>query len=59
MAYYIKKLVESFHGYTYEMAGMIAAFFDDPCEARACAEHIVQQLHKPVEVNGTSLVIVL
>ncbi len=59
MVHHIKTLVESFHGYTYEMAGMIAAFFDDPYEAKACAEHISRQLHKPVEVNGTSLVIVL
>lgn len=55
----IETLVESFHGYTYEMAGMIAAFFDDPHDARACAEEISNEWHKPVEWSGTSLVILL
>lgn len=59
MTHHIKTLVESFHGYTYEIAGMIAAFFDDPYEARACAERIAKEWHKWVEVSGTSLVVVL
>ncbi|BCX81711.1 hypothetical protein MIT9_P1289 [Methylomarinovum caldicuralii] len=59
MQHQLKRLVQSFHGYTYEMAGMLAAFFDDPQEARACAERITREWQRPVEVNGTSIVILL
>lgn len=59
MEHRIENLVLAFHGYTYEMSGMIAAFFDDPQEARACAEKIVNEWKKPVQLTGTSLVVFL
>ncbi len=59
MEHRIETLVAAFHGYTYEMSGMIAAFFDDPVEARECAEKIVNEWKKPVQLTGTSLVVYL
>ncbi|MCX8048944.1 MAG: hypothetical protein N3A55_04700 [Methylohalobius sp.] len=55
----IQDLIRSFQGYAYEVAGMIAAYFDDPEQARACAERIAAEWQKPVEVSGTSLIVVL
>lgn len=55
----IQDLIHSFQGYAYEVAGMIAAYFDDPEQARACAERISAEWRKPVEVSGTSLIVVL
>ncbi len=59
MEHRIENLVTAFHGYTYEMSGMIAAFFDDPHEARECARKIVDEWKKTVQLAGTSLVIYL
>lgn len=55
----IQDLIRSFQGYAYEVAGMITAYFDDPDKARACAERISTEWQKPVEVSGTSLIVVL
>ncbi|GAB4364276.1 MAG: hypothetical protein ACPW60_04060 [Methylohalobius sp. ZOD2] len=55
----IQTLIRSFQGYAYEVAGMITAYFDDPDQARACADRISAEWRKPVEVSGTSLIVVL
>ncbi len=50
-------LIRSFQGYTYEVAGVLTAYFEDPEQARACAEKILEEWKKQVEVNGTSLTV--
>lgn len=55
----ITQLIRTFNGYTYESAGVINGFFDDPQTARNCAHVIRTQVHGEVEVCGCKLAVSL
>lgn len=57
MKHTIENLIRSFQGYSYEIAGILTAYFDDPVQARNCANEIAEAWRKPVQVTGTSVTI--
>lgn len=52
-------LVRSFSGYSYETAGQIEGFFNDPVQAHACASEIETVTHKEVEVCGSQITVLV
>lgn len=52
-------LIRSFGGKAYAATGQILAWFDDPDQARACADRIARGWRMPVDVSGTSLAVVV
>ena len=45
----IRQLIRRYHGYVYESAGLISAFFDDAHAAHDCADQLgtlVHDLHR-------------
>ncbi|MBN2700824.1 MAG: hypothetical protein JXR29_05175 [Methylothermaceae bacterium] len=53
----IVDLIRSFDGKAYEATGQILAWFDDPDQARVCADRIACGWRLPVDVSGTSLAV--
>jgi hypothetical protein len=55
----IERVIRTFNGYGYTVAGVIIGFFDDPAQAQACALQIINLTHHEVEVFGSQLTLVL
>lgn len=55
----IKHLIVSYRGHTFESVGAINGYFDDPRQARNCANSLSRLLQKPVPVCGCSLTVAL
>lgn len=55
----VKHMIISHRGHTFESAGAINGYFDDPRMARNCANSLSRLLNKPVQVFGCSLTITL
>ena len=53
----ITQLIRSCHGYVYETAGIISGYFDDPTDARSCAQTIESKFRAHVDVCGCELVV--
>jgi hypothetical protein len=53
------QLIRSCNGHVYVTAGIIAGYFDDPAQARACAEKIQSQYHTDVKVCGCNVAVAL
>jgi hypothetical protein len=51
----ITELIHSSKGYSHEVVGMIIGFFDDPEQARRCADDITVIAGKKVDVCGSRL----
>lgn len=51
----IFSLIRAFRGYSYESAGMISGFFNDPEQAQACANRIRSVADTQVDVCGNQL----
>ena len=55
----IEKLIHTFNGNTYSVAGFIFGFFDDPHQTQECARQIINLTERDVEVFGSQLRMVL
>ena len=53
----ISQLIRSCHGYVYETAGVITGYFDDPGEARRCAQTIEAKFQRIVALCGCELAV--
>ncbi|NJD05089.1 MAG: hypothetical protein FIA97_01145 [Methylococcaceae bacterium] len=53
----ISQVIRSCHGYVYETAGVITGYFDDPHEARLCAQTIEARFHRIVDLCGCELAV--
>lgn len=53
----INQLIRSCNGHSYETAGIISAFFNDPYQARACAQQIRSLVNAEIEICGSQLAV--
>ncbi len=53
----ISQLIRSCNGHCYETAGMVSAFFNDPHQARDCAQKIGSLGDSEVEICGSQLAV--
>ncbi len=52
----VKQVIDAYHGYGYETAGVILAFFNDAQQAEDCADKLQTLSSKPdVEIWGSQL----
>jgi hypothetical protein len=55
----IERLIQGFDGRVYAVAGLMMGFFDDPGQARLCAEALIRLTEREVEVFGNQLCLFL
>ncbi len=53
----ISQLIRSCHGHVYVTAGIISGFFDDPDDAKSCAQTIEAKFEADVDVCGCELIV--